>query len=66
MKTVPWPHSGPHDTDVMPFLMVESDPIHSKKDPGDWPSCSNHVLAQNDIHRQCSTIILHSRLFPLQ
>lgn len=48
MKTVPWPHLDPHDTDVMPFSIVERDHVHSNKDPGEWPFCSSQVLAQND------------------
>jgi len=56
MKTVPWPHLGSHDTDVMPFSMLERDHIHSNKDPGERPSCRIQVLALIDIHRQCRTV----------
>lgn len=37
MKTVPWPHLGPQDTDVMPSSMVERDHVHSNKDPAECP-----------------------------
>jgi len=50
MKTVPWPHLDPHDTDVMPILMVENDDhVHSNKDPGEWLSS-----AARSLHRTTS------------
>lgn len=51
MKTVPWPHLGPHDTDVMPFSMVERDHVHSNKDPAESPPAAARCL-----HRMTSPV----------
>lgn len=46
MKTVPWPHLGPHDTDVMPFSMVERDHVHANKIQESGPLAAARYLCR--------------------
>lgn len=65
MKTVPWPHLGPHDTDVMPFSMVGRDHAHSNKDPAEHPLLQQPGACTSDIPSHSKAITLHSALLPL-